>query len=549
MSESFTSRINKHVADALAGYRPTVSREKTIHDPIWGSTVFRPWEVRIIDSPLFQRLRRVNQLGLAETTYPAARHTRFEHSLGVAAVASRMMEQVRANCTDEQREKIVTEAEIRLVRLAAILHDVGHCPYSHLSEAVYGRMPEFLAEREELIRKVGQPVDPKPHEVFSYLIVTSDAFAEFFASFAGYPGVENTEQAKKVLKAAANMIIGAYNEKTTDDGVVRYSYLTSVINGNFDADKLDYTQRDSYTSGIALTYGVERFLLKLTLCRTEEDGVVDYRLAMPPDALSTVEELLFNRSMLYHYMYNHQKVLAAESQMRDAIYALVTTGKVAHPCDFLTLNNADLTSLYLSDERPFAACGAPQRTMRSLMGDLSDRELMKRAVELSPEDFAGYGLKEKKIARTLDRLRLGDEEALEYMVDTWERETLYPKGIEQYIRFLGACSMEGYIAERRRVAERIAAACREAGVSANFDAFDLAISFLPPAKVDLRLTVTDRAGNLLEMSDAIERIRKWTETLSLSKWRGYLFVSPRVDRAIAKRVFWEYLDEKIRDAE
>lgn len=552
MNGDFSARINGFVRTMTKGYQPTGWGEKIIHDPIWGSVVFRPWEVRLIDSPLFQRLRGISQVGLAETTYPAARHTRFEHSLGTAAIASRMMERL---CADARQRGIGTdvigEKEVCLLRLAALLHDVGHCPYSHLSEAVYSRMPEFIAARERVIAQSGQAISPSPHEVFSYYVITSDQFASFFHKHIGYPYATTEQEVRDLLQRAANLVVGAvnYNEKGE-----RCSFLTRVLNGNFDADKLDYTQRDSYTAGIALTYGVERFLLKLVLCKTETDGITDYRLALTSDALSTVEELIFNRSMLYHYMYRHQKVLAAESQMRDAIFALVAVGKIKHPCDFLYLTNRQLEGLYDSRKRPFEAYGAKRnKTLKALSEAFSHRALMKRAAEFTPDRFEEYALNDALTERTLAALQTADGEEkkriLTAFADNRQREILFPKGIEEYIRFLKGCSTEEYIAERREIVRRIALVYEEAGKTPNFDAFDLAVSFLPPLESDLSLTIVDKHRAPMDGDPAIERIRRWTDTLNLSKWRGYLFVSPRVDRALAGKAFEEYLKERCKQAE
>ncbi|MBO5214326.1 MAG: HD domain-containing protein [Clostridia bacterium] len=546
MNESFRPYIDRYVKAMVKGYLPTATGTKIIHDPIWGSVVFHPWEVRLIDSPLFQRLRNVNQVGLADSTYPAARHTRFEHSLGTAAIASRMMEQL----SSEARQRpdvasVIGEDEIRLVRLAALLHDVGHCPYSHLSEAVYGTMPEFAPMREYVIAATGQEISPSPHEVFSYLIIVSDAFINFFFRNIHYPGVRTRAQAKELLQRAANMVVGAVN--CGKDGT-KYSYLTTVLNGNFDADKLDYTQRDSYTAGIALTYGVERFLLKLVLCKTEEQGVIDYRLGITADALSTVEELLFNRSMLYHYMYRHQKVLAAEAQMRDAIYALVRVGKIKHPCDFLFLNNQELSALYHSKKRPFATDGAETKTLESLMQAFSRRTLPKRALELSPDSFSEQNLPDQILSRTLKNLEsaksdVEKKQILQDLLDQWQQNTLFPETVASYIQFLKNCSVEQNIAERKIIAEKIAEAYETVGKPVDFDAFDLVLSFQPPLETDLSLTVVDKQHRPLPGDKAIQRIEDWTQTFNRGKWRGYLFVAPHVDRTLAGTAFQKYLNE------
>lgn len=547
MHEDFRTRIDEFVNSTMKGYHPASPGRKIIHEPIWGSVVFHPWEIQIIDSPLFQRLRGISQVGLAESTYPAARHTRFEHSLGTAAVASRMMEQLYSDA--RQREDIkdaVGEQEILLVRLAALLHDVGHGPYSHLSEAVYGRMPEFVEMRDFVRDQTGQNISPSPHEIFSYLIIVSNAFVSFFYKNIRYPGISSPEEARALLTKAAFLVVGATNQ--TGDRT-RYSYLTAVINGNFDADKLDYTQRDSYTAGIALTYGVERFLLKLVVCKTVENGITDYRLAIPSEALSTVEELIFNRSMLYHYMYRHQKVLAAEGQMRDALYALVRAGKVSHPCDFLLWTDRELESLYHSEKTPFAPDGAPGKTLTSLFSALSRRTLPKRALELGPDSFEEYALPDQVLSRTLRQVEAAETEtgkknALQNLLSCWQKETLFPPGIAKYIEFLKNCSPEEYIAERTILLSRIAAAYRKAGKKANLDAFDLFLSFQPPLKSDLSMTVVNKERHPIDSRAVLARMERWTESLNLSKWRGYLFVSPHVDRTIAGDVFRAYLKER-----
>lgn len=548
MNRVFREHINRFVRTMTEGYLPSASGEKIIHDPIWGSVVFHPWEVRLIDSPLFQRLRGISQVGLAESTYPAAHHTRFDHSLGTAAIASRMMEQLYADARERDEVcGVIGEEEIRLVRLAALLHDVGHCPFSHLSEAVYGKMPEFAEIYQDIVTQKGGEVSPSPHEIFSYLIIVSDGFVSFFHRHIRYPNVETEQDARALLQRAANMVIGAVN---VDETGAKLSYLTKVLNGNFDADKLDYTQRDSYTAGIALTYGVERFLLKLVLCKTEKDGVCDYRLGITSDALSTVEELIFNRSMLYHYMYRHQKVLAAEAQMRDAIYALVRVGQITHPCDFLFLDNRGLERLFGSDRQPFSEEGIYGKTLQDLHRVFPRRTLFKRAFELGPDGLEEFRTREEKdpvahVLKTLEKLEK-EEEKREILNDLFQSRSQvpFPRGIERYVDFLRNCSWEEYVEERKTIASRIAAAYEREGRGVDFDAFDLSVSFQPPLISDLSMTITDKARRPVDTGEAIGRIHLWTETLNRSKWRGYLFVSPHMDRRLAGEVFKEYLKER-----
>ena len=137
--EDFYGRINAFVTKKLDRYTPAPTSGKVIHDTIWGSVLYNGWEIQIIDSPLFQRLRDIRQLGRAETTYPSAHHTRFEHSLGTTAIASRMIDKLAERSAGLE----ITQRDRNKVRLAALLHDVGHCFYSHLSENVYGNTEPF----------------------------------------------------------------------------------------------------------------------------------------------------------------------------------------------------------------------------------------------------------------------------------------------------------------------------------------------------------------------------------------------------------------------
>ena len=97
--------VNDFVSDKLKNYKTSGIAAKTIHDPIWGSTDYAEWEMQLIDSPLIQRLRGISQVGLAVLTYPAARHSRFEHTLGVAAATKRLVDRINANSGSFKIEK------------------------------------------------------------------------------------------------------------------------------------------------------------------------------------------------------------------------------------------------------------------------------------------------------------------------------------------------------------------------------------------------------------------------------------------------------------
>src|SRR5205807_7664592 len=121
---------------------------KVIHDHIWGTNRFSWRELVLIDSPIFQRLRGIHQTGLAYYVYPSARHSRFEHSLGVVTVATRVfdavaqryagrLEDVARTLSTAQKAEVTISRWRQELRLAALLHDTGHSLLSHASERVY----------------------------------------------------------------------------------------------------------------------------------------------------------------------------------------------------------------------------------------------------------------------------------------------------------------------------------------------------------------------------------------------------------------------------
>lgn len=237
--------VTNFASEKLKNYVTEGIESKTIHDPIWGSTDYAEWEMQLIDSPLIQRLRNISQVGLAVLTYPAARHSRFEHTLGVAAATKRLVDRINVNCVNFA---IPQDIKNKLV-LAAIMHDVGHCFYSHLSETIYGNLKDFANLKKDIKDIYG--VKPKAHEILSLIIVNSDSFKRFFKASVNFPNKSNLD---KLCEDVGKIIIGV---NIVENGKIQ-SYQTSIINGSFDVDKLDYIKRDSYTAGLALDFDIER---------------------------------------------------------------------------------------------------------------------------------------------------------------------------------------------------------------------------------------------------------------------------------------------------
>src|SRR6266511_4961489 len=186
------------------GRTEDLSQFEVVRDPLWNNIRLEPEALAIIDTPAFQRLRYVRQLGHAFLVYPGATHTRFEHALGTYHLARRVLAQL-----DELEGRRPDPAEGLRVRLAALRHDIGHYPFSHALEEAGLPHHEVLAERQ----------------------LASGELAERLAEL-GAP-------AERLLP----LIRGTAREP-----------LAGLVSGSLDVDKLDYLSRDAWMCGVP--YGV-----------------------------------------------------------------------------------------------------------------------------------------------------------------------------------------------------------------------------------------------------------------------------------------------------
>lgn len=227
-----------------------------IKDPLYGYLDFNEREQRVIDSPQMQRLRRIQQLGLTSLVYPGATHTRFEHSLGVSHLAGRFADSLNL---DEKRRKEL--------RVAALLHDSGHGPFSHVSE--------------EVARAHG-----KIHEDYSARIVRE---------LEDVHGLD-PDRLEKIIHGELE--------------------LGSVVAGDIDADRMDYLMRDAHASG--LEHGHIDFE---TIIRCA--GIDSRRMVYDGKALEALEGLFTSRFHMIKTLYRHHAVEIAEKMVGRALEGLV----------------------------------------------------------------------------------------------------------------------------------------------------------------------------------------------------------------------------------
>ncbi len=320
---------------------------KDIHDPIWGTNSFSWREVALIDTPLMQRLRRIHQTGLAYHVYPSARHSRFEHSLGVAIVATKVFDAVVRRHAGKLREtvKIVEDSDDyesivfrwrQELRLAALLHDTGHSLLSHTSERVYGKLPLLLRAADELSELAA--AEKKAGEVVSFCLSRTEALKSVLSraksKLMKECDIPDEFQGEPDMLNVSLLIVGRSRHPLLQ-------FMADIISSGFDADKLDYLLRDAAAAGLPLRYDLERYLATVHLPEsklTDGKGKLEklyatvcprklvkenpseerfpyyrsFRLKLPKRSMNTIEQVTICKLMLYSYIYHHPKVRAAE---------------------------------------------------------------------------------------------------------------------------------------------------------------------------------------------------------------------------------------------
>ncbi|MEM4347006.1 MAG: HD domain-containing protein [Candidatus Altiarchaeota archaeon] len=259
-----------------------MKKGKIIRDPIHGNIKADELEIKLIDTPEMQRLRRIKQNGFCYLIYPAMTSSRFEHSLGVMHLAGLISDHLGLN--KEQR---------KFLRVSALLHDIGHFPFSHSSE--------------EVLKKYGFS-----HEENSAEIITKSEISEILEDEGISP------------KEVADFIKGK-------------GELSKLLSSEIDIDKMDYLIRDSYYAGVA--YGVIDLQRVIHGIKIFDDKVV-----VKKSSLEAVESLLISRNLMYQTVYRHHTKRIVESMFKHALEFLFKTKKLNYK-DFVNFDDFDIVSL------------------------------------------------------------------------------------------------------------------------------------------------------------------------------------------------------------
>lgn len=364
-------------------------KDKVIKDSVWGMVEVDWQSTRLLDCPIIQRLRGVKQLGFTYFTYPSAEHSRFIHSLGMYAVVQRFLDAMGKNDGPSGLsgvKKFIVGANTRADLLhAAIMHDSGHMPFSHASEAIFSAFPHLFRcgqkSIDDFLFLVGEKLEKKLQlsECLSLVILLSPRFDTFYRRYVRPSGGD-----QYAVSRVAALVAGLM----PDDNLRGPADLIST--SPVDADKVDYITRDALACGIPVGIDVARLFLRsafLTVSADRLRTLLPYEnptgeqviFVVNASGVDTIEELAHARASLYQRVYLHQTTRNAERLLARCFEGLPedSGGTKEHLRDALQLLAQDDSSLLraLNDHT--------NPEVKTLGTRLRNRALPKRACVLS----------------------------------------------------------------------------------------------------------------------------------------------------------------------
>ena len=318
-----------------------------VRDPIHGFIYREPKEKKLVDTRVFQRLRKLRQLALASLVYPGAVHTRFEHSLGAFHIAREISNRLLTNDSDRE-----------LVRLAGLLHDIGHGPFSHVSEPI---LQEFSTVKLD-------PNKQQIHEIISAKIIETNS------ELVRILGEDQCRDITRLLR-------GEYG----------YRVLKDIVSGPLDVDKQDYLLRDSYFCGVK--YGVYDLNRLIDTLRVHEDADEEQYLAISADGTNSVEQFVLAKYYMNVQVYYHKIRLITDEMIKRGIHLGIIKdgiqwlkslysydGSDAHLEEYLQWHDEKLILEILSDR-------TPDGYAKRIFSNLTDRTLLKCIFSAKEREF------------------------------------------------------------------------------------------------------------------------------------------------------------------
>ncbi len=329
---------------------PFPDKGKILNDTLYGTIKLEQPLVYLIDLPCFQRLRRIRQLGFVDLVYPGAHHTRFEHSIGTAHLSSLFLSTLREKSTELWN---ILQLETTLEsEIASLYHDIGHLPFSHVTEAL-------LFEEKELndIEDEENLEDVKPHEILSSQFVRGKYISKALERINNELGYDLSPE------SISGIMLGKAPE-----GQNHCRFLGQLLHGAVDVDRIDYLSRDGIYTGVPFGKIDLGRMLHTFNVHNDIKGAID--LVVEYKGLQTIESMIVARALMYSSVYHHHTSRALSSLYSRLVFSYLDKKRAS---SFKLCNFDDIT---LRNE----LCSSPDCV--TTVKDIEYRKIPKTALQL-----------------------------------------------------------------------------------------------------------------------------------------------------------------------
>jgi HD superfamily phosphohydrolase len=415
-------------------------------DPVHGGIPYFSHEKQLLDHPLFQRLRHIKQNDILHFVFPGATHSRFEHCIGTMYVAGRIFKNMIRNYLTNRKQLFLSKEQVDAIqycygclRMAALLHDLGHMPFSHLFEE--SKSGELLLSDSEIIKTLWTDeirifVKDVPthlrHEHYSILaasellkgLVEKGNFQFEVNDIIGMMEDGNPVPSERFcVSAVATLKLFSKEPDEIDKipnatlSIAIRDMFKDIISGEIDADKMDYLLRDSYFSGCNYgTYNIDHLTQNICVGFDKDPANLWIGIAINKKGLGALEDFVHSRFRMYLQVYGHKTVVGLKWLLREAVAEIISDAD-CQICIKTSLSDmrafADFTDTYcweafrlFAQKHPDSACAdiVARRKLRHIAVIDDQLPFEKRNKQTSLEELLGKRVVQNECASRFSKI-------------------------------------------------------------------------------------------------------------------------------------------------